>query len=329
MKRKTFFFARSFFFFSFFCLPSFAFASVEVFLDPSFREVNIGDTFIVNIRIKTDSECVNAIRAEIRFNPKELKVIDWSSGQSLISLWTESPRIDHEKGIITFSGGIPGGYCGRVVGDPGLTNIFGKIIFSTPSSLQKESTPFFTNINFENVEVLLNDGMGGNADAKWRGTQISVVNKREGVINEWLTEVKSDTIAPELFSINIYRDPKIREGKYFIIWFTTDKQSGIDHYEVMETNPWKFGFFPNTDREMTWVPAESPYILKDQNLRSKILVKVVDKTGNERIVEYNPRTSVIPGVDDSWTGFTGLVCILILGLGIYRRKFILKKIRSF
>ncbi|MFA6494059.1 MAG: hypothetical protein WCT49_03350 [Candidatus Paceibacterota bacterium] len=321
---------RNLFFILFFLIalaPSVSSAAVEVFLDPPFRKVNIGDTFIVNIRIKTEGECVNAIRSEIHFRTEDLKAIDWSSGQSLISLWTEAPKIDHEKGVITFSGGIPGGYCGRVIGDPGLTNILGKIIFSTPPSLSKETLPQFTNVNFTNAEVLLNDGRGTDAEATTKGAQISVVNERSGVVNEWLTEVKSDVIAPELFTVSVYRDPKISDGKFFIAWFTEDKQSGIDRYEVMETNPWKFGFLPSTDKETSWVPAESPYILKDQNLRSKILVKAIDKIGNERIVEFNPKTSIIPGVKDIWTELAGILLLCAIIGAIYYRRFIsLKRI---
>jgi hypothetical protein len=330
MKHNTpFIFYPLFLFFSFFFLPAFSYAAVEIFLDPAYREANIGDTFIVNIRIKTEGECVNAIRSEIHFEPADLSAIDWSSGQSLISLWTEAPKIDREKGIITFAGGIPGGYCGRVIGDPGLTNIIGKIIFSAPISLSQNKLPFFSNVNFINAEVLLNDGMGTDARAAQKGTRIFIVNKRDGVINEWLAEVKSDTIAPELFAIAIYRDPKIRDGKYFISWSTTDKQSGLDHYEVMETSPWKFGFLPNTDKKTSWGPAESPYVLKDQNLRSKILVKAVDKMGNERIVEYNPQTSIIPGILNRFASTGGMVVVLVLIFGIYYRKDILKKKKEF
>ncbi|MCK9351673.1 MAG: hypothetical protein M0P76_02710, partial [Candidatus Pacebacteria bacterium] len=106
-----------------------------------------------------------------------------------------------------------------------------------------------------------------------------------------------------------------------------DKQSGIGRYEVMETNPWKFGFLPSTDKETSWVPAESPYILKDQNLRSKILVKAIDKIGNERIVEFNPKTSIIPGVKDIWTELAGILLLCAIIGAIYYRRFIsLKRI---
>jgi hypothetical protein len=159
--------------------------------------------------------------------------------------------------------------------------------------------------------------MGTRAEGTAKGTQIRIDNKREGVINEWLSEVRADTTAPELFTINIYRDPKIQDGKYFIAWTTTDKQSGLDHYEVFETNPWRFGFFQSSDQMTYWQRAESPYILKDQNLRSKIMVKAIDKTGNERISEYNPRTSLLPGIEDKWIGPLGGFIAFIIIIGIY------------
>jgi len=297
--------------------PSASFAAVEIFLDPPSREVNIGDTFLVNVRVKTDSECVNAIGTEIHFDPEVLRAVDFSTGQSLISLWTEPSKINKEKGTIIFSGGIPGGYCGRIVGDPGMTNILGKIVFSTSASLLKQALPLSTKVDLKNTEVLLNDGLGTNAEATVMGSDIFVANTGKGVINEWMSEVNSDIIAPELFTLEVYRDPNIKDGKYFIVWATQDKQSGIDHFEILETNPWKFGFFRSNGKEADWTKAESPYILKDQNLRSKIMVKAIDKMGNERIVEYNPKTSVIPGVDDRLSGSTGAIAIVIIILGIY------------
>ena len=81
----------------------------------------------------------------------------------------------------------------------------------------------------------------------------------------------------------IARDPTIFDGKWFLVFATQDKGLGIDHYEIKET---RYRFFGSFSR---WISAESPYALRDQELKSYILVKAVDKAGNERIVKINPR----------------------------------------
>jgi len=59
------------------------------------------------------------------------------------------------------------------------------------------------------------------------------------------------------------------DGKYFLVFSTQDKGSGVDHYEVREG---RFGGFSE---------VSSPYILKYQSLDKKIFVKAIDKFGNE------------------------------------------------
>lgn len=290
---------------SLFLTPALASAAVSVFLDPDNIIAGSSGTFTANIRIETGGECVNAIDAKLMFDNTILKAVDFGRGQSLISLWIAPPKIDQESGVISFSGGIPGGYCGRVSGDPGLTNILGKAVFSplVPSSSTRIEF-------FENSEVLLNDGAGTKAEAEYRGAQVTIT-AGEGD-NEWLSDIRADAVAPEDFTIELDRDPVAYDGKYFIAWSTVDKQSGIDHYEVLETNPWKFGFFNFLgvgEKRTFWIPAESPYVLRDQNLRSRIMVKAVDKIGNERIAGINPETSLLQKIeiDKTWIKITILL----------------------
>lgn len=303
---------------SFFLIPFFASAAVSVFLDPDNIIAGSSGTFTANIRIETGGECVNAIDAKLMFDNTILKAVDFGRGQSVISLWLAPPKVDQEAGSITFSGGIPGGYCGRVSGDPGLTNILGKAVFS-PLTLSSSTRIEF----FENSEVLLNDGAGTKAEVEYRGAQVSIT-AGEGD-NEWLSDIRADAVAPEDFTIELDRDPVAYDGKYFIAWSTVDKQSGIDHYEVLETNPWKFGFFDFTgfgEKKTFWIRAESPYVLRDQNLRSRIMVKVVDKIGNERISELNPDTSLLQKIeiDRGWLATTTVFSILAFIVTMWRVK---------
>lgn len=292
-------------------------ATVSVFLDPPNISANPRDTFVVNIRIDTGGECVNAIDGKIKFDNTVLKAVDFGRGQSLISLWLAPPKIDQSAGVISFAGGIPGGYCGRIAGDPGLTNILGKIVFSPTDTAITTTHIGMT----DDSEILLNDGLGTKAQAEYKGADV-IIGTGTDTKNDWLADIRSDTTAPEPFIIELDREALAYDGKYFIAWSTTDKQSGIDHYEVLETDPWKFGFFNflNGEKRAFWTRAESPYILLDQNLRSKILVKAVDKIGNERIAELEPETSLLQKVevDRMWILVTVLLSLLVFAVTAWR-----------
>jgi hypothetical protein len=91
-------------------------------MDPNVAEMKRGDTIKVSVRLDTDQdECVNTIDAVITYS-ENIQPIDTSRGSSILSMWVEVPTINREQHTITFAGGIPNGYCGRIVGDPRLTN---------------------------------------------------------------------------------------------------------------------------------------------------------------------------------------------------------------
>ncbi len=132
-------------------------------------------------------------------------------------------------------------------------------------------------MNFlDSSQVLLNDGLGTPADPEKKGALLTILSEEpEFPKDEWLQELKEDVIPPESFEIEIGQDPSLFEGKYFLIFSTTDKQTGIDYYEVKEGGK-------------EWTRAESPYLLKDQKLKTIIKLSAVEKAGNERIVLTGP-----------------------------------------
>ena len=281
----------------------------SLYFEPSRAQLKMGQEFGVKVKIDPEKECINTIKAEIEYNKNLLVVKDFLMGESLISIWLEKPKI--EDGKISFSGGIPGGYCGKIAGDPGESNILGEIIFRVPEILVGEKGVVEVKFS-KNSKVLLNDGLGTEAQLKLEKAIYQILKERDKSLEKILEkELKKDTAPPEPFGILVLKDPQVFEGRYFIIFNTQDKQTGIDHYEVKEgENPWKI--------------AESPHLLEDQNLKSIIKVKAVDKAGNERIVEFRPylpkRLSII-----NW--IIGLALILI-GVGYWtylKRKLRLQK----
>jgi len=280
-------------------LPSVAKAAV-LYLEPPSDYYHPGDTFIVEAKIDVEGECINLVGVDLNFSQDILEVVDFSQGSSILTFWIKSPTIDQKSELISFTGGVPGGYCGRLPGDPGESNLLSKIIFKVQETTQI-GTQINTKIEFlDTSQVLLNDGLGTPAKLITKEAIFTILpEKLEVPRDEWRGELEKDKIPPEPFIIEINQDPAIFEGKYFIIFSTTDKQTGIDHYEVKEG-------------EKDWKMGESPYLLEDQNLQSIIKVKAVDKAENERIAEYLPPSAKKLKPFSYWTIFTILVSVAII-----------------
>ena len=340
-------------------------AAVLYFL-PQSTTIYEGDSFVVQVRIDTENEEINAIGGEINFPQDLLKILDLSKGGSVLRLWQKTPSV--ENGKISFIGGTPKAFKGQ--------GEILKIVFLAEKLGRAK-------INFEKKpKVLLADGKGTEAkvlflegnyeiverpkelpvisskthpdQTKWykettlhlhwdliEGAEYSfllskdplakpdeIPDKPEGKLKwigdmeypdledgiyyfhlrqklpdkDWSEKVTFramiDSTPPNDFLPKIGKDPSVFGGKYFLTFATTDETSGIDHYEISETRG---------KRQEIWKKAESPYLLEDQSLQSKILVKAVDKAGNERIVQLQPPKKPFP---------YGEIFLILIGIGI-------------
>ena len=164
--------------------------------------------------------------------------------------------------MIKFSGVIPGGYTGKnglmlTVTFRGIKEGEGKISFLKDS------------------QTLLNDGVGTKAVLSVTDLKILISSSPDSQF-QIPDSIFQDTESPETFRPEIASDQNIFDGKWFLVFATQDKGSGIDHYEVCE------GKEP-------CVAAESPYLLKNQKLDKKITVKAIDKKDNERTAVIYPK----------------------------------------
>ena len=294
-----------------FCLPVFA---AVLYLDPPNGEYYSGDNFIVNIRIDVNEECINTVKADLSFPKDILEIIDFSKGDSILTLWVEDPEINQDLGLISFAGGIPGGYCGRVSGDPGESNLLGKIIFKIRENEPSQAVQSLKVEFLDSSKVLLNDGKGTPAELTTEGAVFTVSTKPFNYIyseDEWQKELEQDKTLPEPFIIEVRRF----EEKYFLIFSTTDKQTGLDYYEISETK-----VVDIQPQLLEFKKGTSPYLLEDQSLQSIIKVKAVDKAGNERIVEIKPIESSQEKKQFSWWF---IIFIILIGFIIWwiKRKF--------
>ena len=247
----------------FILFPVASFAAI-LYLELPEEDPHKNDTFVANIKLNTEGEYINAVRVNFSFSQDILEIRDFSKGNSVLTVWLEEPQFSEEGGSFSFSGGIPGGY-------QGWDGTLGKVIF-------KAKEQGLAKIEFqESSQTLLNDGMGTPAKLEVRGAAFNLLPEAaEGYENQWQQELEKDTIPPEFFEIEISQQSDIFDGKYFIIFSTTDKQTGVSHYE-------------NKEDEEQWKVGNSPYPLEDQSLTSIITVRAVDKAGNKRISEIGPR----------------------------------------
>lgn len=295
--------------------------AASLYIDPAQSSLNRGDALTFAVRLDTDEsvgECVNAVDAVITYTAN-IDPVDVSIGNSIFSMWVEQPTINREDRTITFAGGIPNGYCGRVSGDPQLTNVMAELIFRSPGFAIGGSDEPVARVAFADTSTAyLNDGQGSKASLTNYGAEIAL-NDRPGaeMLNPWQERVDADTTRPEEFSITLEQDSTTFSGRHYIVFSTTDKQTGIDHYEVMEEPISQLGTFEWGRADAPWITARSPYELDDQSLNSIIRVKAVDKAGNQYIATLIPDESMRTLSQDKlifyvFVSFLGLVLLLVL-----------------
>ncbi|MFH0891854.1 MAG: hypothetical protein V1867_03685 [Candidatus Falkowbacteria bacterium] len=336
--------------FIFLFFPAYVHAAV-LYLDPAEGEYGPGDSFTADIKIDVDGECVNTVEAFIGFPNDYLNIIDFLIGESILNLWVEKPdkaglREVNQKGELHFSGGIPGGYCGKIPGDPGESNILGRIVFQIPGMIISDFDRDSLSVDFSAASrVLLHDGLGTADVVTTRGALYKFSSASTDPDESWREDIKSDAISPLPFVIELRSDPGIFDGQYYIIFSTTDKETGLDHFEVLEITPEELSgitdkpglyerLFMEPKSPSDWKRAKTPYLLEDQSLLSIIRVKAVDKAGNERIEEYVPPESMrvpvskrSPGEIAFWASLTVAALVFIFIVIIIMVK-IIKKIKK-
>lgn len=265
-----------------------------LYFDPGESTLNPGDTLVMSVRLNTGpDECINVIDGVITYDPV-VQPVDISIGQSILPLWVEAPTINREENKITFAGGIPNGYCGRVIGDPRLTNEVLKIVFQVPGLRigYGNDNPTSTISFAPETKVLLNDGRGTPAELTTTTAVLGTTRTPGASLrNEWSVLVNADDDAPEKFSVGLIQDDLVFGGKYYVIFNTTDKQTGIAYYEIIEEPLSEAKLFNWGSLSAPWLKAKSPYVLKDQTLNSTIRVRAVDKSGNEYVATLIPEDS--------------------------------------
>ena len=284
-----------------FLLPAHGVSAAQLFLQTAKRTIPTDTTFAINVYVNTENESINAIEAKVSFPASQLELKEVRDGNSIINFWIERPKIS-QSGTVNFSGIIPGGYQGE--------GLLFSLVFRAKS-------PGDATVSLAGGNVLLNDGNGTPASLKLGAVTLTISKEvKKETIRPTVASI-IDTDPPEPFTPIVAQSPSLFEGKWFLIFSTQDKGSGIDHYEVCEGN--------GTSCKV----AASPYLLENQKLDQKIFVKAFDKKGNRQLATLPPQKPL------PWYKHTAVIATLIL-IGLiaaavilyWKRKKILRRKRA-
>ena len=282
----------------YFLFSASAILAAEFSFNPQFIQARPGDEFSVKLLLNTQGQKINAVEGKIVFPAGKLEVKEISDGNSIINLWAQKPALN--DGNITFAGVIPGGY-----------NSQEGLVLSISFKSKEEGGGL---LHLEELKSLLNDGLGTASSITSKDFQFLISRTASSPA---ISTDTPDQERPESFVVYLSKDKNIFDEKWFVVFATQDKKSGINRYEVAED---KKNVGVEYDK-LNWHRVESPYVLNNQNLADFVYVKAIDNEANERVSVLLPA----PIKKDYKTYlFWSIIALIVFGLlynrGICRRK---------
>jgi hypothetical protein len=280
----------------FFALPALA---AEMDVDASAGTIASGGTFEAVVSLDTQGETVNAAEGTLTYPQDLLEPVAIRDADAAIDFWAVRPKIG-APGAIAFSGVAPGGFKSDEAR-----------LFEVTFRAKQDGRAA---IGLTGAEALLNDGQGTAAALSTRAFTITVLPAASQPPMPAPTQTSmitpQDTTPPEAFEPTIAKSEQPYGNRWFLVFAAQDKQSGIDRYEVRETPP-------RVPAALSpWVPAESPYLLRDQTRKSRIEVKAIDRSGNVRIA------SVATGAPELWYIWPLLWLVAIAVFAVFDWRFL-------
>lgn len=232
-------------------------------------KVGPGQEFQVDFILDTKMENINAIEGSVVFDSTIFSLKEIRSADSVVALWVKNPAQGNTAGVVDFAGITPGGYNSQ--GEQGK-------IFSLVFSATKEGEGVIR--VSDSLAALISDGQGTKAEAAFTPATIVVLR---GVSTPPLP-VLFDTEKPEPLFVEIIKNESLDKNKWVAVFYTQDKKSGISHYEIAEQAGQQISDYT----KLQWRSAQNPEVLLDQDRRSFVYIKAVDKAGNEIISIVSP-----------------------------------------
>jgi len=285
----------------------------ELGLQSEFQTVGIGQKFQIDLWLDTDNEPVNALEGQIIFPAELFKLEEIRDGASVVGLWVEAPhyiQLDNGDGKIIFSGIIP----------HGMSESRARILSVIVEALEAGSG----SINVINANVIGN-GISGRRTPLTL-SRLTVNISADKAVTPFV--LKEDKKSPEPFYPRIASGPDIFDNDFFVIFQTTDDETGIDHYEIIESSKdYSDQQLKELDASL-WQMVINPARLSDQSLSSFIYIKAVDRAGNQTIAKLAPQATVLTSSPYKYYIFSviiGVVTLLCLFFGFIMWRDLWKK----
>lgn len=257
-----------------------------------------GDEFLVELKLDSGAEKINVVDAALSFDASKMEVRDITTGGSVFNLWTRTPVYSNDSGKIFFTGGTTkSAGSGKILG----------IVF-----LAKAAGSGEINISSDSSAYLA-DGKGTRQALAASPVKFAIsASAGQGAgSGAWTKILTADKTPPENLTATLGSDSSIFGGKYFLSFSAADSASGINYFEIQE------GGFPASS-------SESPYVLKDQSLKTPVKIIAVDKAGNKTQSLIYPDKLKVSRLNYAYWVYGALVLLLALAVFFYRRKIKIK-----
>lgn len=266
-------------------------SAAVIFFGAAQKEVGIDLPQEIGVFINTEREEINAFEGTVALKKSEFKIQEVLTGNSIVNFWIQDPNnsvvCKEDVCTVSWRGMITGGYRGE------KGYLFS--IVAVPVTAGDVS------IHAGSLRVLKADGEGTAVQT----SESPLILAASATPKDGSSFLPSfDIVPPEAFFPEVNRDPNILDGKWFLVFSTQDKNSGVDHYEVREN-----GIFGGS-----WEKATSPYVLHDQALASNIEVKSIDKAKNTRLVTISAPNHLARYTNYGILGVILLVLIVFFSL---------------
>lgn len=265
------------------------------------NSVSKDQTLEVLLKIDTEGKQINAVGGDLLYSADFLEIDHILDGQSIVKLWVNKPAAEADTnggGLrkITFSGLVPGGFEGAN----------GKLFSVIFRAKQQGKTALQT----KNIQVLEHSPTGNPLATNESQLVLTITKLGDSPITDILI---TDTNPPEPFSPTIAKG-ELFGNEYFLIFNAVDLESGISHYEILETVT-SFDTVTVLERvDLPWKRVENPVRLVDQSLSSYIYLKAVDKLGNARVEKIDPSEQVLTQTTLNYSIILSIVTLITLGV---------------
>lgn len=262
------------------------------------------NNYAIDLNLDTQGDNINVLEASLNYSPSNFDLKTILTGDSIINFWIQKPIV--KDGLIHFSGSIPAGYFGSK----------GRVLTIVVQPKIAVSTIDLNIISDEHIisRVFLNDPLA---------TEKTIQTKRYSLdlpitFDTNIITTIIDVDKPEPFTIEISPSSSLPLNNVFVIFNAVDSISGIDHYEMAQTD---LTDDFNNNKSLKWQIVESPTILNISQAKRFLAIKAFDGSNNvelsvldlkpskNKVISQNPFTVII-------------VLVIIIGmvsLSYYRR----------